>query len=154
VEEGMSILTAPLHAQSSDSLPLRAAMVLDLATVQTMATNHAGNPVGEAAAAWLGTYNASLLMGLGEVQARRWAAIAWDASNDGPEVTVTSGCSDNLKSPFVEVPQSSTAPDRRQVVTPAGRAWLKAYDLARSLGFSECVAQAQAFAAAEQAWWA
>ena len=133
----MSILT---HSRA-DSLPLRAAMVLDEATVTEMARRHLGNPIGEAATAWLVAYDGALTEGRGEVIAREQAAVAWDAANDGGMANPLAKCAMH----------GAYRPDRVGGITPAGRAWLAAYQVARSLGFAECVAQAQAFAAADRA---
>ena len=113
---------------AADSLPLRAAMALDLATVEEMARLHGDNVIGQAAGAWLGTYRSALGLGFGEVVARQQAAYVWDAvQDDGP------------------------ASERNIGITPAGHAWLAAYEAARSLGFTEDTAQSQAFRASERA---
>ena len=145
-----------------ESRPLQAAMVLDLGTVEAMYQRFAGTPVGDAAGAWLGTYRAALALGSGEVVARQQAAVAWDACADSV------GAPDPLDGYVVGEPvparpdapltqhlfrapqESAYSRDRGRGISPAGRAWLAAYRVARSLGFAECVAQRQAFAAADR----
>jgi hypothetical protein len=126
----MSILT---H-RATASLPLRAAMALDLDTVTELARLHGNNVIGQAAGAWLGTYRAAMLLGFGEVVARQQAAYAWDAVQD-----------DGV-GPIGDAGALSANADTG--ITPAGSSWLRAYQVARGLGFSEDVAQAQAFRAA------
>jgi len=129
---------------AADSLPLRAAMALDLATVEEMARLHGDNVIGQAAGAWLGTYRAGIRLGFGEVVARQQAAYVWDAVQDDVSPIGDTGkvCA------TAHTGRKSNAFD--PAITPAGSAWLAAYRVARSLGFTEDVAQSQAFRASDR----